>query len=253
MGLPWLLISSAFGQPARTHMTRTLTVMWQQPYAWIRLALAILLLAPSLYASNKVMGEVELRGQTKVERDSGVWVDGQYVGYLKELKGNKKILLLPGEHTISVRQDGYQDFNQTVNVEPDKKLTVMVEMQKAPTTAYSGPMASLKMTVNPLRAAVFIDGQLIGHVGEFQGLGHALLVPPGPHRIRIALPGYQTFETEIDAVAHQKLEVKTTLLKESGPVVDPRLKSPSSGDETPPPPPPPPPSSPFAIRSGCPK
>lgn len=198
------------------------------------MALAILLLAPSLYAGNKVLGEVELNGATKVERDSGVWVDGQYVGYLKELKGNKKILLLPGEHTISVRQDGYQDFNQTVNVEPAKKLTLLVQMQKAPTTAYSGPMASVKMTVNPLRAAVFIDGQLIGHVGEFQGLGHALLVPPGPHRIRISLPGYQTFDTEINAVAHQKLEVKTNLLKEAGPMP----AAPVGSEETPPPPPP---------------
>ncbi|MGC2477483.1 MAG: hypothetical protein WA485_24295, partial [Candidatus Sulfotelmatobacter sp.] len=67
-----------------------------------------------VYADNKVLGEVELKGQTKVERDSGVWIDGQYVGYLKELKGDKKILLLPGAHMISVRQDGYQDFTQTV-------------------------------------------------------------------------------------------------------------------------------------------
>ena len=39
-----------------------------------------------------------------------MWVDGNYVGYLKELKGDKKILLLPGEHEIAVRQSGYDDF-----------------------------------------------------------------------------------------------------------------------------------------------
>jgi hypothetical protein len=106
----------------------------------LALVLLIILMVPAgyAYADNKVLGEVNLRGQTKVEQDSGVWVDGQYVGYLKELKGNKKILLLPGAHTISVRQDGYQDFTQTVKVEPGKKQTVLVEMQKAPTTAYSG-------------------------------------------------------------------------------------------------------------------
>jgi hypothetical protein len=31
------------------------------------------------------------------------------VGYLKELKGSKKVLLLPGQHVITVRQGGYQD------------------------------------------------------------------------------------------------------------------------------------------------
>lgn len=196
----------------------------------------------SLHAGNQITGQVDLKGQTKVERDSGVWVDGQYVGYLKELKGNKKLLLLPGEHTISVRQDGYQDFTQTVTVQPGKKQTVLVQLQEAPTTAYSGPMASVKMNVNPLRAAVFIDGQLIGHAGEFQGWGHELLVIPGPHKIRIAVPGYQTFETEINAVAHQKVEIKTNLLREAGPVTDPRLKSPAGSTEPVPPPPPPPPS-----------
>ena len=42
-------------------------------------------------AQNKVMGELEFEGKTKLERDSGVWIDGNYVGYLKELKGSKKI------------------------------------------------------------------------------------------------------------------------------------------------------------------
>jgi hypothetical protein len=34
---------------------------------------------------NKVMGEVRFEGSTKVEKHSGVWIDGDYVGFLKEL------------------------------------------------------------------------------------------------------------------------------------------------------------------------
>src|SRR5437870_2233846 len=52
------------------------------------------------YAGNEVLGELQLEGATKVEKTSGVWIDGQYLGYLDELKGTKKILLLPGEHKI---------------------------------------------------------------------------------------------------------------------------------------------------------
>jgi hypothetical protein len=33
-------------------------------------------------AENKILGEVELQGASKVEKSSGVWVDGQYLGYL---------------------------------------------------------------------------------------------------------------------------------------------------------------------------
>ena len=68
----------------------------------------------NLHAENQVMGEIQFEGKSHVEKTSGVWIDGQYVGYLKELKGSKKVLLLPGEHTITVRQDGYQDFTQRV-------------------------------------------------------------------------------------------------------------------------------------------
>src|SRR5271156_5419512 len=81
---------------------------------------------------NKVMGEVQFEGASKVERDSGVWVDGGYLGYLKELKGNKKVLLLPGEHEIVVRQSGYDDFAQKIVVEPGQTQVVPVTMHLSP-------------------------------------------------------------------------------------------------------------------------
>ncbi len=62
--------------------------------------------------SSKVMGEVRFEGDTQLDRDSGVWIDGTYVGYVKELKGDKKVLLLPGKHQIAVRQAGYADFTR---------------------------------------------------------------------------------------------------------------------------------------------
>jgi hypothetical protein len=58
---------------------------------------------------SKVMGKIRFEGATKIEKDSGVWVDGDYVEFLKELHGNKKVMLLPGEHGISVCQSGYDD------------------------------------------------------------------------------------------------------------------------------------------------
>src|ERR1700675_1565497 len=39
--------------------------------------------APSTRAQNKVMGEVKFEGTTKIEKDAGEWVDGNYAGYLK--------------------------------------------------------------------------------------------------------------------------------------------------------------------------
>lgn len=188
------------------------------------LVLSVLMAAAGAPSSrNQVMGEIRLEGISKVEKTSGVWVDGQYVGYLKELKGNKRILLLPGEHTISVRQNGYQDFNDTVLVKPAQKQTIKVAMVKGPAGLAPAQWAEIKIAVAPNRAAVFLDGRFVGHVGEFDGLGKALLVAPGNHDIKIALPGYQTFETNINPSARQKMELRTNLLKANVPI-DPTLK-----------------------------
>ncbi len=206
-------------------------------WMWAVVGISALLVVPAIFAENQVMGEIEFEGKSKIEKTSGVWVDGGYVGYLKELHGSKKVLLLPGEHVITVRQDGYQDFVQRVVVQPGQKQVVRVEMLKAATEPMPSVTATVKIEVNPNRAAVFVDGQFVGHVGEFEGAGRGMLVAPGTHKIKVALPGYQTFETEINAVANQKVEVKTDLLKTDAAVSDPMLK-PAGNDHAAPPPPP---------------
>ena len=204
---------------------------------WVLMVLTAIVLVPALHAGNEVMGEIEFEGKSKVEKTSGVWVDGQYVGYLKELNGSKKVLLLPGEHVITVRQGGYRDFVERVQIKPGEKRVVRVAMEKGPTGPMPAVTATVKIAVNPPRAAVFVDGMFMGHVAEFEGMGRGLLVAPGPHTIKIALPGYQTFETQISPAARQKVEVKTDLQKSVGNTVDPLING-SVGEKTPPPPPP---------------
>jgi hypothetical protein len=198
---------------------------WCSPWALV-LAFGLFLTGSVSAQKSDVLGEVQMEGKTDVEKTSGVWVDGQYVGYLKELKGSKKILLLPGEHTISVRQNGYQDFTQRLIVQPGETQIVRVSMEKAATGAMppDAELAEVKINVNPSRAAVFLDGRFVGHAGELGGLGRALQVVPGTHRIRIALPGYATFQTDINPLSKQKVEVKTDLVKSAVPEMEPLLK-----------------------------
>jgi len=200
---------------------------------WAFILFSTLLPSSVAYAENNVMGEVQFEGKSHVEKSSGVWVDGQYVGYLKELKGSKKVLLLPGEHVITVRQDGYQDFTEKVLLQPGQKEIVRVAMEKALTGPMPQVTATVKIAVNPSRAAVFLDGLFVGHVGEFEGVGRGMLVGPGTHDIRIALPGYQTFETTIDPIANQKVEIKTDLVKSDGPLTEPLVNT-ETGKATPP-------------------
>jgi hypothetical protein len=166
------------------------------------------------YAGNDVLGELQLEGATKVEKTSGVWIDGQYLGYLEELKGSKKILLLPGEHKINVRQNGYQEFAQDVVMHPGEKQLLTVKMVKDTRFVMPAVTAEVKISVNPDRAAVFLDGHYVGHAAEF---GSGLIVAPGHRKISISLPGYQTFSTEVDLAPKQKFEIKTDLLKSGEP------------------------------------
>ena len=183
-----------------------------------------LMLSIASIAQNQVLGEVQLVGKSKADKTSGVWVDGQYVGYVGELKGNKKILLLPGEHEIAVRQAGYTEFAQKVVVEPRKKIVVRVVMLKDPQAHFSRVTAQIKLHVTPERAAVFVDDAFVGSVNEFTGVGHGMLVSPGKHRLKIALPGYQAFDTEVSLLPHQKITIKTDLLPGSITQAGPSIK-----------------------------
>jgi hypothetical protein len=175
-------------------------------------------------ADNQVMGELKFLTTHGAEKDSGVWIDGQYVGYMGELKGNKKILLLPGSHDIAVRQAGYKDFTKKVVIEPGDIQAVAVNMVKDPKALFPGENAAiLKFNITPDRSAIFIDDAFVGPAGKFGGSFNYMTIVPGKHRVKIALAGYQTFETEITVLSKQKLEIKTDLTKgsieQAGPLI----------------------------------
>ena len=175
-------------------------------------------------APNQVLGEVQFIGPDKAEKTSGVWIDGQYVGYVAELKDDKKVLLLPGTHEISFRQTGYLDSTQSYVVEPGKKLIITVKLDKDPKAEYSTVTSEIKLKVTPDRAAVFVDGSFAGYVKQFSGIGRGMLVSPGDHHIKIALAGYQEFNTDVKLLPKQKITVKTDLVAGSIEQAPPAIK-----------------------------
>jgi hypothetical protein len=113
-----------------------------------------------------------------------------------------------------VRQNGYQDFTQDVTLRPGEKQLLNVTMVKDKRYVMPAVTAEVKISVNPDRAAVFLDGRYVGHAAEF---GAGLIVAPGHRKISISLPGYQTFSTEVDLAPRQKFQIKTDLLKSGEP------------------------------------
>jgi len=177
-----------------------------------------LLLPQGSPAQDKATGEVQFTADTNAERDSGVWIDGRYVGYVRELKGDKKVLLAPGQHEVSVRQAGYVTFTKTIVVKAGGVQVVAVTMEPDSKAQLPGDnAATVKVNVKPTRAAVFVDDGYVGHGGDLGGRFHSLLVAPGKHHVKIELPGYRTYETDINVVAGQKSEIRTELVKGSTP------------------------------------
>jgi hypothetical protein len=186
--------------------------------------LAIMAVVGMAHAEDRVQSELRFSGRTKADKTAGVWVDGQYVGSVKELTGDKKIVLLPGKHDILVRQAWYQDYTEQVILEPGQVSLVKVALVRAAHPSTKEATGELKIAATPTRAAVFVDNQFAGHVDEFDGVGKAMLLTPGRHTVRVALPGYLPFDTVVDLRPHQKLKIKTDLVKgsitEAGSVVN---------------------------------
>lgn len=168
-----------------------------------------------LHAENRVLAEVRFITHNRAEKTAGVWVDGQYLGYAKELSGDKKLLLLPGKHEIIVRQPWYRDFVEQTVLEPGEVHAINLSLVKDMRAPSKNATGELRISATPARAAVFIDQQFAGHVDEFDGVGKAMLLTPGQHHVRLALPGYLPFETTVDLRPHQKLKIETALVKGS--------------------------------------
>lgn len=177
----------------------------------VLLLVAVALPASLIAKNNEVLGEVRFQADNGPAKSAGVWVDGKYVGYLNELKGSKKLLLLPGDHEISVREAGFQSVDQKLSVQPDQIQILHVSLIKDPRAQLPTVSAEVKLSIDPDRAAVFVDEQFAGHAHEFGGAGRAMLLSPGKHHIKISLPGYQSFTTDIEVRANQKYDIKTQL------------------------------------------
>src|ERR1700758_2863672 len=96
------------------------------------LALLCCVALPAAAQNSEILGEVRFQPENGPAKTAGVWVDGKYVGYLNELKGSKRLLLLPGEHEISGRQAGYHSEDEKITVEPNAVHMLKVMLARDP-------------------------------------------------------------------------------------------------------------------------
>ena len=107
-----------------------------------------------------------------------------------------------------------RNYTKVIVVEPGQVRFLTVEMEKDPRAVYPTDRnaAELKLNIGPTRAAVFVDDAYIGHASDFGGY-RIMVVSAGKHVVKVELPGYRTFETEVSPLPGQRTEIKTDLVK----------------------------------------
>ena len=74
-----------------------------------------------------------------------------------------------------------------------------------------GPPGGIQIDVQPWRAQVFVDGALMGYVGDFNGYYKHLEVPSGPHQVTIVEHGYQPMILDIVVTPGRTVTFRGTL------------------------------------------
>jgi hypothetical protein len=171
-------------------------------------------IAANAWAASPLQGEVELQAASRLERDAGVWLDGQYIGFVKDLGGKGRLVLIPGSHDLLFKLVGYEDVASTIVVEPGDRKEYRVTMAQGANVTYPDKehTAQLRLSVKPSDAAIFVNDAYVGHVDRFGGRA-GMRLSPGTYRFTIALPGYQPFNTELTLRSGQTYEIKTELPK----------------------------------------
>ena len=66
-------------------------------------------------------------------------------------------------------------------------------------TAYGG----ITFEISPVDADVYVDGQYVGQVRDFDGVGAPLNLMAGRHRVELSAPGYEPLSFDVDVVPGQ--------------------------------------------------
>jgi hypothetical protein len=187
-------------------------------------------------------GAIETDVQPK---KAAVHVDGAFLGQARDYNGRWNLLWLePGQHVIEFSKGGYLTLRRHIDLRPGMQVRVVEQLQKgegidprsslgfpseveAPTEA--GPAAAqppprepppqsgdierglLRIDVEPLDAAVYLDGEFLARADELRRLHGALPVAQGSHRIEVVRPGFESRTVGVEIGAGEPVRVEIVL------------------------------------------
>ena len=133
-----------------------------------------------------------------------VFINNQFVGSVTG--SSAELPLAAGQYALTVRLDGYRDFQQNVVVSGGRVTVVNANLQPIATTG------TLNIVNSVRGASVFINGQLVGKIGNNGSLSVKNL-PAGTHEVVVVAPGYRAFVQAFTINGGQVTTVVASLLR----------------------------------------
>jgi hypothetical protein len=142
------------------------------------------------------------KGELRVDSDprgGRVYLDGKDVGQTPIVLSG----LRPGEYTVRIVKQGYEQYYVRVEVTAEERKTVFAYLE-----ATDGGLVAKS---EPKDAKVYLDGSYVGTTPfERQDLS------PGSHRVRITKEGYRTWERDVTIKAGDTVQFVAPLKRAEG-------------------------------------
>ena len=133
---------------------------------------------------------------------AGVFIDGKYVGPAGNFGIGRKYRVAAGEHEVQLSEPRYEDLVTRVTIKPGKK-TILAESMK-PRPLPKPPFGSLHTVAPDKFTAVYVNGQFMGHAGEFNNRFQRLKLNPGEYTVKLVpVNGGEAYEKKVRIEANK--------------------------------------------------
>jgi archaellum component FlaF (FlaF/FlaG flagellin family) len=169
----------------------------------------VLCLAPVMLLAEGTSNEGYLKVNVTPDK-AGVFLDGVYMGPAARFAHTLKYKLPPGKYQITMSDPRCEDATVSVTIEAGKTAEVPPTTLK-PKPEPKGPFGLIKVIAPNNVGGVFLNGEYVGHVDEFDNSVEGLLVPPGTYTVLIeAAGGDGLLEESVTVVADKTVVVQQT-------------------------------------------
>ncbi len=138
--------------------------------------------------------------------ETGVFLDGKYLGPARNLGVTKKYAVPAGQHELNLVDPRYEAVSQEITVRAGKKTEVKQTLKPLPPA--KPPFGTIRV-LNPDKfAAVYINNKFYGHADEFSNSRQGLQLNPGTYDIRVEPTSGQPVAQKITVEAGKTIIVK---------------------------------------------